>query len=293
VIDTLGNFIAAPKFGRIHEASVGSNYIFFTNMDSVNGNEIYGIADAHGNVILTPILEQFDERGFVNGLLLAYVEGKSAYISEKGKTVWEGELQPVAGLEPLNIDYMKRGYFYASSQSTGHGYGEYGAEPQAITKANSFKDGVFEVIAVPERQHETRVGIRTMTIFLANSTLDTINFNAQDGRLYMKLQAQDKTGSWRDIEYLPNSWCGNSYHTMWLAPDNYWSFSAPVYQGAFKTNLRVELKVVDGKIDHTQFEHKKNEKVFYSNEFRGSVNPGQFWRKAGYTPMGIMDPYLE
>lgn len=293
VIDTLGQFIVVPKFGRIHEASAGTDHIFFTNMDSVDGNEVYGIADALGDVILTPRLEQFDERGFVNGLLFAYVDGKSAYISEKGKTVWEGELQPVSGLQPLDIDHMKRGYFHASSQSTGHGYEEYGAEPQVITKANSFKDGVFEVIAVPERQHEARASIRTMTIFVANSTLDTVNFNAQDGRLYMKMQAKDKTGAWRDIEYLPNSWCGNSYHTMWLAPGNYWSFAAPVYQGALETKLRVELKVVDGKIDHTQFEHKKNEKIFYSNEFNGSVNPGQFWRKPGYTPMGIMDPYLE
>ena len=33
--------------------------------------------------------------------------------------------------------------------------------------------------------------------------------------------------------------------------------------------------------------------VIYSNEFQGSINPAQFWRKRGYTPQGLMDPYLD
>ena len=146
---------------------------------------------------------------------------------------------------------------------------------------------------MPERQHESRWGIRTMTIFVANPTNDTINFNAQDRRLYMKMQALDKNGEWRYIEYLPSSWCGNSYHTTYLSPGRYWSFAAPVYQGSFETRLRVQLEVIVGNATHQMFEHNKNTRLVYSNEFTGSVNPGQFWRKEGYKPMGIRDPYDE
>jgi hypothetical protein len=33
------------------------------------------------------------------------------------------------------------------------------------------------------------------------------------------------------------------------------------------------------------------EKLVYSNEFEGSVNPEQFAIKQGHTPTNIMDPY--
>jgi hypothetical protein len=33
--------------------------------------------------------------------------------------------------------------------------------------------------------------------------------------------------------------------------------------------------------------------MLYSEEFSGSVNPGQFWRKMGYSPHGLMDPYYD
>ena len=122
-------------------------------------------------------------------------------------------------------------------------------------------------------------------LYVVNSTSDTIRFEAQDSRLDIKMQAIDKTGTWRDIEYLPNSWCGNSYHEIELLSGYYFSFSIPVYKGSVKTKLRAELKYLDPKTG--------KEAIMYSNEFKGSVNPGQFWRKLEYTPSNIMDPYLE
>lgn len=35
----------------------------------------------------------------------------------------------------------------------------------------------------------------------------------------------------------------------------------------------------------------KKELILYSNEFEGSINPGQFWRKQDHFSWGIMDPY--
>ena len=117
-----------------------------------------------------------------------------------------------------------------------------------------------------------------------------IDFNAQDSRLHMKVQALNSKGEWKDIEYLPRSWCGNSYHTLTLEPNNFWTFLTPIYEGDFKTKLRIELKHIDSE-DKSEKSWKKKEITIYSNEYEGSINPGQFWRKQDYYPGGIMDPY--
>ena len=121
-------------------------------------------------------------------------------------------------------------------------------------------------------------------LFISNTTIDTVKFNAQDSRLYMKLQAQNSKGEWKDIEYLPSSWCGNSYHEIELEPNAFWKFTVPNYKGEFQTKIRAELRYIDN-------DNLKTEKVVYSNIINGSINPGQFWNKRTYYPNGLMDPY--
>ena len=157
--------------------------------------------------------------------------------------------------------------------------------------------------ARPDMEYEFGRKIKGMIVFVANATGDTIRFNAQDSRLYMKMQAIDPKGVWRDIEYIPNSWCGNSYHHLDLPENHYWTFVAPVYEGNFPTRLRIELKYVDPaenikgavkKIGGLDWSYRnKKELLLYSNEFEGSVNVAQFWRRPTYQANGIMDSYNE
>jgi len=121
---------------------------------------------------------------------------------------------------------------------------------------------------------------------VANTTSDTMFFNAQDGDIAMNLQALNSRGQWADIEYVPNSWCGNSYHTVFLAPNELWDYSIPAFQGAIKTRIRTRLK-------YKKSFNQEVPDILYSNEIIGYVNPGQFWNKRHYTPAGIMDPYSE
>jgi hypothetical protein len=102
----------------------------------------------------------------------------------------------------------------------------------------------------------------------------------------------NEKGIWKDIEYLPSSWCGNSYHTLTLEKMNYWAFTTPKYEGEIKTKLRIELKYLDPKEKSGKRRNRK-EMTIYSNEFEGSINPGQFWNKQPYYPNGIMDPYYD
>lgn len=55
---------------------------------------------------------------------------------------------------------------------------------------------------------------RGYPVYLANTSGDTCWLNAEDSRLDLTTQAQGKDGKWKDIDYLPSSWCGNSYHQL-------------------------------------------------------------------------------
>ena len=147
-------------------------------------------------------------------------------------------------------------------------------------------------LAVTVKENQNAADLCTSTLYISNQSGINQLFNAQDSRLYLKLQAKNAKGEWRDIEYLPSSWCGNSYHLLTLPDQSYWSFPVPRFEGSFSTVLRAELRVVDpaGPADSTR---KKSDYIIYSNEFKGGINPAQFWRKPGYTPTGLMDPYQE
>jgi hypothetical protein len=119
-----------------------------------------------------------------------------------------------------------------------------------------------------------------MRVTLVNQTRDLLAFPASDSRLAIVQEAQDSAGTWKPIEYLPSSWCGNSHHRVFLAPNHFWTFPAPRYQGTILTKLRFAMVLADGSQLH-------------SNVFDGSVNPEQFTVKQGHAATNVMDSYIE
>lgn len=112
---------------------------------------------------------------------------------------------------------------------------------------------------------------------LINYTDSITGFEAADSRLSIIAEVFYK-GKWQAIEYLPSSWCGNSYHTVYLKPNEFWSFNIPKFTGEIKTKLRYKLNIGNGK-------------TIFSNEIEASFNKGQLNKKEGHSPKGIMDPY--
>jgi hypothetical protein len=288
IIDTSANFIIKPQYEEIHRVGILGNYFFFTT-ESNNDEPLYGIADLNNKVIVKPIIKQFDPRGFVNGCIRTFVNDRLTYFDQKGNIIWQATLDTTKSLKKLNIDFMNRGYFYAYSSPSGTNADRSGGWamskniPKKINKPfdrDSFSvtiDSVLDTFAVHYQGHH---------LYISNSTSDTMDFKAQDSRLYLKLQALNSKAEWKDIEYLPSSWCGNSYHTLRLEPGSYWQFNIPDYNGEFKTKVRAELKYIDK-------ENPKKDKVIYSNSIDASINPAQFWNKMRYYPRGIMDPYFD
>jgi hypothetical protein len=141
------------------------------------------------------------------------------------------------------------------------------------------------VVVLVEPATRSEVGRRVgMRVVVLNATEARVAFSVQDSMLDLVQEALEPgTGEWRPIEYMPRSWCGNSYHTVFLGPNECWEVAAPRYAGELKTQLRFRLTI-----------SRRGEPArVYSVPFEGSVNPGQFLTKQGHRPTNLMDPYDE
>ena len=135
--------------------------------------------------------------------------------------------------------------------------------PKTITDDMAYVRGRLQLIAQPQANKSVS-GEGGMRLLLINATAERVALQATDSRLAIVQEAKDESGNWRAIEAAASSWCGNSSHRMFLPAGQYWSFSAPVYDGDFATTLRFRLKGIDGG------------GAVYSHEFAGSINLEQF-----------------
>jgi hypothetical protein len=189
-------------------------------------------------------------------------------------------------LADLNVNFMLRGYFFAGSRVDDKnalgGFGGSDNLPKTINSTMNIPVGDVSLIAYPDEPVPFDKQYRGMRVILANMTENVVGLNASDSRLSIVQEAIDRDGKWKPIEYLPSSWCGNSYHTVFLPAHEYWEFAAARYTGSRPTKLRVKLTIAEA---------DQKTRTILSNEFEGSVNPKQFTVQQGHKPSGIMDPY--
>lgn len=292
-IDTTGKFVSQPKtfseidYDRLYRVG---NVIFFEEDISVENPRYsyrYGFWNSKNNATVNPTYHDLDMNGFDNDVIYAMKDGRKYYITKTGQVIWkEGK----SGTKNtfLNIDFMNRGYYYASSKYKKElaGFGGWGGsdnQSKPMTSQTNQSSKQLQIF-VDQNKKSKWEGYKGVKLYVANASTDTLFFDAQDSRLYLKIQAQNRSGEWKDIEYLPSSWCGNSYHTLFLAPKESWEFTTPIYHGEFKTKFRAQLL-------YKKTKDQEKDDIIYSNEFEGYINPGQFWNKREYFPGGLMDPY--
>lgn len=191
-----------------------------------------------------------------------------------------------SGLKDINVHFMVRGYFYAGSRIVDRkafgGFGTSENYSRRIDASLRISEHGVVLIAFPDQPVPFSSKYRGIRVILANTTEKSVGFAASDSRLYLVQEAVDTDGLWKSVEYTPSSWCGNSYHTVYLPSHEYWEFAAARYTGERRTKFRFKL-IID-------FPGGKPRTVI-SNEFDGSVNPKQFLVQQGHKPTSIMDPY--
>lgn len=96
-------------------------------------------------------------------------------------------------------------------------------------------------------------------VLINNSSKDTVCVGF--GELSIRLQAQDTSGYWQDIEKGRMIGCGTGVPWLFIPSQKCLVTLVPVYNGVFETKLRLRIG---------------NK---YSNEFRGNINLSQFIQK--------------
>jgi hypothetical protein len=187
-------------------------------------------------------------------------------------------------LQPVNVKFMVRSYCVAGSRvKDPNALGGFGSSDnfpfQVPAKLKTEPDKLSLKVALDEplpfgRSHQG------FAVYLINRSGKRAAFRACDSRLSIIQEAKDAKGVWKPIEYVPSSWCGNSYHSVFLDSGECWRFAAPRYVGSLKTRVRFAMML-------------DKEQTIRSEEFDGSINPEQFTVKQGHKPTDIMDPYLE
>jgi len=244
----------------------------------------WGIVDSLGKYLIPAkfdTINDFDRNGFTNDLLKIVIRKKLTYINQKGDIIWQETKPDKNSIIPLNIDFMNRGYCYAySNTEERNGWGISDNYPKKIG-SKKFPKKQLSLFINQSDKATFEGNFKGCKLYLANTSDKKITLNASDSRLNILLQAMDSNGKWQYIEYAPSSWCGNSYHNLYLETGEYWDFTIPEYEGCVKTKIRAVLAYSEG----------KKETFVYSNTIVGSINPAQFFNKRHYTSTGLMDPY--
>jgi len=193
--------------------------------------------------------------------------------------------------ECLNVDYKLRGYFYVGTSlrdtmALGGHYQDSNGPKKVTPRIDTISiPGKFQIVVKSDSLIGFSDRVQGFKVFIINKSQSTVQLPAQDSRLYLTRQVFHKN-KWQDIEYLPNSWCGNSYHSVFIKPNEFWDLQAPCLNGKVNTKFRFKLNADNGIVkNHNDIIN------YYSNEFYGSFNPSQLEKEEGHVPQGIMDPY--
>jgi len=195
------------------------------------------------------------------------------------------DIDSVRHAKRLSIDYMMRGYFYAASsiQDTlaPGGFASSQNSPKPVTELKNMTFGKETLTLYIDINSQANFADKYQgyKMIIVNSSGETIGLPASDSRLSIIAEV-NTDGKWQPIEYLPSSWCGNSYHTVYIKNNQYWQFNIPAYSGKHKVQLRYKLS-------------GKNNAIWYSNEITAYINKKQLSDKQGHTANNIMDPYKD
>ncbi|MBS1904533.1 MAG: WG repeat-containing protein [Bacteroidetes bacterium] len=132
-----------------------------------------------------------------------------------------------------------------------------------------------------------RIDDKRLRITLSNCTADTLRLSSLWGRTPQGIprpwmEALDRHGVWRPIDGGGPGYDYQKNLDLRMHPFTKFELMGPLYRGSFATKLRICVQIDD---------RDGSSHVLHSNEFSGSINPAQFWRRKNW---GVYEyPMLE
>jgi len=178
-------------------------------------------------------------------------------------------------LERLTAHFQIPGYFRARSalrdtKALG-GFASSENVPIYLENGSPYANKGIQLIAITTRPVAFQGKYQGFEVLLVNGPSAELPLPACDSVLPIIREATDKDGNWKPIEFLASSWCGNSYHNVFLLPGQYWKFTAPTFEGSRDAKMRFKLRL-------------PSSEWIYSNEFSGRINSEQFLQRGPVWP---------
>ncbi len=290
-IDTNGTVCSAPKtFENISDSRLFrlGDFIIIGQDFSMNKLDTlypYGFWNTKTNAYVSPIYDDIDFHDLLHAQLIhATKGGLSYYLNHNGETVWKEPETNLTHFTNLNIAFMNQCTFAVENSlfKKNVSPNEFAIDTSNMSMLNYFAKNRLQVIVYPDSLDTIYGHFNAQKVYVVNTTGQQQLFYTNQQNLTMKVQALTAFGEWKDIEFVNQpdyfEMNSNNQDISQLANYYYWVFKTPVYEGAFKTKLRIELKYIDPTIETSSY-WDKPELTVYSNEYEGSVNPGQFWVK--------------
>ncbi len=292
IIDTNGNYTVSPQYSDVSAGNFCEDGVFLYAQTDSMYNSRWWMATLDGE-ILSDTMDFVSNNGFRHGLLYCEIRGRSSYINTRGQVVWH-ESVATRGREDRNIDYMACAYH----RPIPSGYVTNNIDLSKYKKQKGAKrlfraaDTAIKVDVLYNQSGEWSAGFsghvfNGIPVVLFNGTGKNAKFLTIGSSFLMIVEARDPKGVWRAVEYWPIGGSMARYQDVIIKKQDYYVTIVPAYSGTFKTRMRVAV----GYYEQTRGADKKYIQVT-SNEYEGSVNPSQFWRKAeDYPQRMFIDEY--
>ena len=281
IIDTSGNIISNLGASYYFEYSFElfkQGYLKYRKSENVRG---IGLMNIYGKILTNPIFDAIDDR-YHNGLLkVVSIDSLKGYLDYNGKFVWKESKPNNKDLDTLDLDFKLDFYFAFSNTGVYESFKIHNIDElneEINLKRNQIS--LFLDINDNDKFNGKYTGYK---LYIINSTKDFIKIISEDYYIYLILQALDENNEWKDIQYYQHSWCGNSYTEVSFGPLSFKTFTAPRFNGVFKTKIRAKLTYKDNLYFWNRID-------VYSNIIEGYINPAQLWRYPDYE-IEIGNPY--
>jgi hypothetical protein len=264
-----GSYIKPPIYGRLNETPNPNCFIYELYDTLTHRSTGMGFIDYINDSITPPYFDDLHIRHATYDFVPAYIDNKMAYINYSGSVIWQDKFDRYDKEYTLNIDYQCNIHYSPRGiLSVDHANAVSRTAREDLFSIryplpdSSIKALVLEVNTSDTIRDVNHILCYTLTVFNGTDTDQLIPSRCRSH--YYVMQAKDRDGTWRDIEVNHCTGDMTSKGNSTISPKQYTKYEVRIYDGGYKTKLRMKGNFKSGTV--------------YSNEFDGAINPGQFWR---------------